>query len=175
MGVVERTEQVPSGSPQLPSRPRLRIRQRHAHCHKRACAVRIKPRFNIVVRRRVWQVHSLHVNNPGIRLKFQIFTGQTESIAFAILPFATDLAPWSRLIDADKCSDRQDVPQFFCDGGQQNWSQICFRFAFQNVSARGVSSIWTSARRTCPHPDNAYLPVRMSRSPTPCASASPPA
>jgi hypothetical protein len=46
-------------------------------------------------------VHPLDMNNPVVGLKFRIFTGKMESTAFAIRPLVTDLAAWSRLIDAD--------------------------------------------------------------------------
>jgi hypothetical protein len=50
--------------------PRLSIRQSHAHGHYCACAVRLKPRFNVVVGRRIRQVHPLDMNDPAVRLKF---------------------------------------------------------------------------------------------------------
>ena len=46
-------------------------------------------------------MHPFDVNNPAIGLKFQIFAGQMGSTAFAIRPFVTDLAVWSRILFAE--------------------------------------------------------------------------
>src|SRR5215469_13613061 len=45
---------------------RLSIGQSHSHSHQRACAVWLKSRFHMVVRRGIWEVHPLHMNNPAI-------------------------------------------------------------------------------------------------------------
>jgi len=47
-------------------------------------------------------VHALQVNEPAIRLNFQVFTGNVECSAFAIRPLVANLATWSRLVDADR-------------------------------------------------------------------------
>src|SRR5229473_3244058 len=82
-------------------RPRLNIRQRHSHGHQRTRALSIKPGFNVIVRCRIWEVHSLDMHDPAVRLELQEFTRQAESAAFTIRPLIMDLAAWSRFIDAD--------------------------------------------------------------------------
>src|ERR1700722_505040 len=80
--------------------PRLSIGERHSNCHQRSGAVLVKSGFNMVVGRRIWQVHSLDMNDPAIRLEFQKLAGDMEFAASAIRPFVTELAARFRVIDA---------------------------------------------------------------------------
>ena len=79
----------------------LSIRESHAHGHQRAGAVRSKSGFNVVVGRRIWQVHALDMNDPAVRLKFEVLAREVESMALAIRPLITDLAARPGVTAAD--------------------------------------------------------------------------
>jgi hypothetical protein len=51
-----------------------------------ACAVRIKPRLNVVVGHRIRQVHPLDMSDAAVRLKFEVFAREVESTPRAIRP-----------------------------------------------------------------------------------------
>src|SRR5277367_410324 len=78
-------------------------------------AVRVKSRLDMVVRRRIRQVHPLDMNNPAVRLKFQKFACDVETTAFAVCPFVTEFAAWFRLIDANGHSPAFRTEQPFLD------------------------------------------------------------
>ena len=46
-------------------------------------------------------MHPLDMNDPAVRLKFEVFARDMESTPFAIRPLITDLAARPRVIDAD--------------------------------------------------------------------------
>src|SRR5207253_11455274 len=101
----------------------------------------------MVVWRRIWQMHPLDVDDPAVRLKFQIFASQVESPAFAIRPLVTDFAARFRLVDADGHRPTFRTEQPFLD---------YFRI--------GVGAINGFRRRSeVPGHDHVFIPFSLQR------------
>jgi hypothetical protein len=78
----------------------LAVGQCHAHRHQRSGSIRLEPGFDMVVRRRIGQVHALDMDDLAVGHKFQKFAGKIKAAALSVCPLLTNFAARSRFVDA---------------------------------------------------------------------------
>jgi len=88
---------------------------------------------------RMWQVHPLDMNDPAVRLKFDVFAREVESPPFASRPLITDLASRPRIIDTDGHRPTFRSKQPFLDELRVVWARYT---ASGGAANRLVTTTW---------------------------------